>query len=79
MKVLVVFEFENISDIESVEASAVVQSITESCETMQVGFDATNCWVQEVFGEDSNQTKDNKQIEIDNLKAELKYFYGGGK
>jgi hypothetical protein len=22
---------------------------------------------------------DNKQIEIDNLKAELKYFYGGGK
>jgi len=22
---------------------------------------------------------DSKQIEIDNLKAELKYFYGGGK
>ena len=42
MKVLVVFEFENISDIESVEASAVLQSIAESCETMQVGFDATN-------------------------------------
>jgi len=23
--------------------------------------------------------EDSKQIEIDNLKAELKYFYGGGK
>jgi len=23
--------------------------------------------------------EDPKQIEIDNLKAELKYFYGGGK
>ena len=28
---------------------------------------------------ESNETEDSKQIEIDNLKAELKYFYGGGK
>jgi hypothetical protein len=26
-----------------------------------------------------DEAEDPKQIDIDNLKAELKYFYGGGK
>jgi len=51
MKVVVIFEFDNIKDVDSPEASAIVQAITESCETMQVGFDASNCWVEDVFGE----------------------------
>ena len=52
MKVLVIFEFENIEDPNSPEADAKVQAITEDCETMQVAFDASGCWVQEVFGGD---------------------------
>ena len=36
----------------SPEADAKVQAITEDCETMQVAFDASGCWVQEVFGGD---------------------------
>ena len=50
MKVIVVFEFDEISDPNSPEATQVVQAITEDCETMQVGFDASGCWVQEVLG-----------------------------
>jgi hypothetical protein len=53
MKVLIVFEFEGIEDPNSPEADAKVQAITESCETMQVAFDANGCWVQEVFGKDA--------------------------
>jgi hypothetical protein len=50
MKVLVVFEFENIANPDSDEATTKVEEITEACETMQVAFDANGCWVQEVFG-----------------------------
>ena len=50
MKVLVVFEFENIANPDSEEATTRVEEITEACETMQVAFDASACWVQEVFG-----------------------------
>jgi hypothetical protein len=50
MKVIVVFEFDEIGDPNSPEATKVVQAITEDCETMQVGFDASGCWVQEVLG-----------------------------
>jgi hypothetical protein len=48
LRVVVVFEFENISDPDSPEADAVVQAITEDCETMQVAFDANGCWVDDV-------------------------------
>jgi hypothetical protein len=54
MKVLVVFEFDGVEDPNSPEADAKVRAIAESCETMQVAFDANACWVQEVFGEDKN-------------------------
>ena len=55
MKVLVVFEFENIANPDSEEATTKVEEITEACETMQVAFDANACWVQEVFGEDAEE------------------------
>ena len=47
MKVIVVFEFENIEDPNSPEADAIVQAITEDCETMQVAFDASSCYVDD--------------------------------
>jgi len=47
MKVIVIFEFENIENPDSPEADAVVKAITEDCETMQVAFDASGCWVDE--------------------------------
>ena len=50
MKVIVVFEFDEIDDPDSPEASEIVQAITEDCETMQIGFDASGCYVQEVLG-----------------------------
>jgi hypothetical protein len=75
LRVVVVFEFEGVDDPNGEKADAITNSITQDCETMQVAFDASGCWVDDVYvGEE-----DSKQIEIDNLKAELKYFYGGGK
>jgi hypothetical protein len=47
MRVIVIFEFEGVHP-ESDKANQIVAEITESCETMQVGFDATACWVQDV-------------------------------
>jgi hypothetical protein len=47
MKVIVVFEFENIEDPNSAEASEIVQAITQDCETMQVAFDASSCYVED--------------------------------
>jgi hypothetical protein len=46
MKVLVAFEFEGV-DPNSPEADEIVQQITESCETMRIGFDANACWVDD--------------------------------
>jgi hypothetical protein len=54
MKVLVVFEFENIANPDSDEATAKVEEITQACETMQVAFDASACWVDEVVGSETD-------------------------
>ena len=51
MKVIVVFEFDHIDDPNSPEADLIVDAIKQDCETMQVGFDASGCWVEEVIGE----------------------------
>lgn len=48
MRVIVCIEFEGV-ECNSENADAIVESITESCEHMQVGFDATNCYVDEVY------------------------------
>jgi len=44
MIVYVAFMFEGV-DPNSERADEIVREITESCETMQIGFDANNCWV----------------------------------
>jgi hypothetical protein len=49
MKVLVAFEFEGV-DPNSPEADKIVAEITESCETMRIGFDANACWVDDAVG-----------------------------
>ena len=46
MRVIVIFEFEGVKP-NSRKADKIVQSITNSCETMQVGFDAQACWVDD--------------------------------
>jgi hypothetical protein len=52
MKVLVVFQFDEVS-ADSAEAESIVSQVSESCEFMQVGFDASGCWVQECFDDDA--------------------------
>ena len=47
MKVIVSFEFEDIKDPDSPEATKKVQEITEACETMGIAFDAMYCWVDD--------------------------------
>jgi L-alanine-DL-glutamate epimerase-like enolase superfamily enzyme len=46
MIVYVAFKFDGV-DPDSPEADEIVREITESCETMQIGFDANNCWVED--------------------------------
>lgn len=50
MIVYVAFKFEEV-DPDSERADKIVREITESCETMQIGFDANACWVDDVQGE----------------------------
>ena len=52
MKVLVAFEFDGV-DPNSPEADEIVAEITESCETMRIGFDANACWVDNACGDDA--------------------------
>jgi hypothetical protein len=44
MIVYVAFKFEGV-DPNSERAKQIVREITESCEVMQIGFDANDCWV----------------------------------
>jgi L-alanine-DL-glutamate epimerase-like enolase superfamily enzyme len=44
MIVYVAFKFDGVKP-DSERADAIVREITESCETMQIGFDANACWV----------------------------------
>ena len=45
MKVIVVFEFEDV-EVDSPEADKAVQEITSECYRMQVAFDANACYVR---------------------------------
>jgi hypothetical protein len=47
MKVIVIFEFENIESPNSPEADAIVEAIGESCEAMQIAFDANACYIDD--------------------------------
>ena len=44
MIVYVAFEFDGVKP-NSKRAEEIVREIAESCETMQIGFDATDCWI----------------------------------
>jgi hypothetical protein len=48
MRVMICLEFDGV-DCNSEKADAIVEAITESCETMQVGFNASSCWVDNAF------------------------------
>jgi hypothetical protein len=45
MRVSIVLEFEDV-DPESDEGVAIMQSIAEGYETIQIAFDATSCYVK---------------------------------
>ena len=50
MIVYVAFKFDKVKP-NSKRADEIVQEIMESCETMQIGFDANACWVDEAVQE----------------------------
>jgi hypothetical protein len=54
MRVIVIFEFDGV-DPNSEEADQIVEQISESCETMQVGFDASACWVDDVVADNKGE------------------------
>ena len=47
MKVIVVFEFPQITNPNSPEADKVVDTITQDCKAMQEAFGATECYVDD--------------------------------
>jgi hypothetical protein len=47
MRVIVIFEFKEV-DTDSELAHKIVADITDSCETMRIGFDADGCWIDDV-------------------------------
>ena len=46
MKVIVVFEFEDV-EVNSPRADEIVQDITDECYRMKVAFDANACYVED--------------------------------
>ena len=52
MIVYVAFKFDGV-DPDSPEADDIVREITESCETMRIGFDANDCWIDNAQGDDA--------------------------
>ena len=50
MIVYVAFKFDGVKP-DSERADEIVREITESCETMQIGFDANACWVEDAVQE----------------------------
>jgi len=50
MIVYVAFEFKGTDPI-SPEADKIVNEINDSCETMRIGFDAGNCWIDDVIAD----------------------------
>ena len=54
MRVIVVFEYDDV-DPNSPVADVVMESITDSCETMRIAFDANACWVDDVVATKGEQ------------------------
>jgi hypothetical protein len=51
MQVIVVFEYADVLHVDGPEADKIIEDITESCETMRVGLNASACWVDNAKGE----------------------------
>ena len=54
MKVLVVFQFDNVSP-GSPEDEEIVEALSAGVQKMATDFDANACWVQEVFFDEEIQ------------------------
>ena len=50
MRVIVCIEFDGV-DPDSEQADAIVNEIGEACEHMQVGFNASGCFVEDALGD----------------------------
>ena len=51
MKIIVVFEFADITDSNSPEADLIIEAIEADCEGMRLDSGATRVWVEEAFDE----------------------------
>ena len=51
MQVIVVFEYADVAHVDGPEADKIIEEITESCETMRIGLNASACWVDNAKGE----------------------------
>jgi len=60
MRAIVIFEFEGV-DPNSPEADRIVNELTDSCETMRIGFDAMGCWVDDVIADPKKEDETNRQ------------------
>jgi hypothetical protein len=49
LRVVVVFEFEGITDPDSAMSDVITESITQDCEEMRGSYGATACWVDDVY------------------------------
>jgi len=54
MRVIICLEFNDI-ECNSDKGDMIIQSITQDCETMQVGFDASSCYIMDA---DDNDLED---------------------
>lgn len=59
MKVIVVFEFEDI-EVNSPRADEILQDISSECYRMQVAFDADDCYVDDCVGIVNHTTGETK-------------------
>jgi len=49
LRVVVVFEFEGITDPDGAMSDVITNVITKDCEEMRGNYGATACWVDDVY------------------------------
>ena len=64
MQVIVIFEFKGVNP-DGVRADQIVEQITGACETMRIGFDADECWVDDARGEVKVPEMEEEESELD--------------
>jgi hypothetical protein len=57
MIVYVAFEFKNVHP-DSEQADKIVGELTDSCETMRIGFDAMGCWIDDVIADPKKEDEE---------------------